>query len=56
MECYFDNSASTRVLDSVKDIVVKTMTEVTAMQPPNTEKAWRRSSISGRPAELLQEP
>ena len=27
MECYFDNSASTRVLDSVKDIVVKTMTE-----------------------------
>lgn len=27
MECYFDNSATTRVLDSVKDIVVKTMTE-----------------------------
>lgn len=27
MECYFDNSASTRVLNSVKDIVVKTMTE-----------------------------
>ena len=27
MECYFDNSASTRVLDSVKDSVVKTMTE-----------------------------
>ena len=27
MKCYFDNSASTRVLDSVKDIVVKTMTE-----------------------------
>lgn len=27
MECYFDNSASTRVLDSIKDIVVKTMTE-----------------------------
>lgn len=27
MEAYFDNSASTRVLDSVKDIVVKTMTE-----------------------------
>lgn len=27
MEAYFDNSASTRVLDSVRDIVVKTMTE-----------------------------
>lgn len=27
MEVYFDNSATTRVLDSVKDIVVKTMTE-----------------------------
>lgn len=26
-EIYFDNSATTRVLDSVKDIVVKTMTE-----------------------------
>ena len=27
MEAYFDNSATTRVLDSVKDIVVKTRTE-----------------------------
>ncbi|MCC8126677.1 MAG: cysteine desulfurase [Clostridiales bacterium] len=27
MEIYFDNSATTRVLDSVRDIVVKTMTE-----------------------------
>ena len=27
MEAYFDNSATTKVLDSVKDIVVKTMTE-----------------------------
>ena len=27
MDAYFDNSATTRVLDSVKDIVVKTMTE-----------------------------
>lgn len=27
MEIYFDNSATTRALDSVKDIVVKTMTE-----------------------------
>ena len=27
MEAYFDNSATTRVLDSVKDIVAKTMTE-----------------------------
>lgn len=27
MEAYFDNSATTRVLDSVKDIVVRTMTE-----------------------------
>ena len=27
MESYFDNSATTKVLDSVKDIVVKTMTE-----------------------------
>ena len=27
MEAYFDNSATTRVLDCVKDIVVKTMTE-----------------------------
>ena len=27
MEAYFDNSATTRVLDSVRDIVVKTMTE-----------------------------
>ena len=27
MEVYFDNSATTRVLDSVRDIVVKTMTE-----------------------------
>lgn len=27
MEVYFDNSATTRVLDSVKDMVVKTMTE-----------------------------
>ena len=28
MEAYFDNSATTRVLDCVKDIVVKTMTEI----------------------------
>lgn len=28
MEAYFDNSATTIVTDSVKDIVVKTMTEV----------------------------
>ncbi len=27
MEAYFDNSATTRVLDCVRDIVVKTMTE-----------------------------
>ena len=27
MDAYFDNSATTKVLDSVKDIVVKTMTE-----------------------------
>jgi cysteine desulfurase len=27
MEAYFDNSATTRVLDSVRDIVLKTMTE-----------------------------
>ena len=27
MEAYFDNSATTKVLDSVKDIVIKTMTE-----------------------------
>lgn len=27
MEAYFDNSATTKVLDSVRDIVVKTMTE-----------------------------
>lgn len=27
MEIYFDNSATTRCYDSVKDIVVKTMTE-----------------------------
>ena len=27
MEAYFDNSATTRVLDEVKDIVVKVMTE-----------------------------
>ena len=27
MEVYFDNSATTRVLDSVKDVVVKVMTE-----------------------------
>lgn len=27
MEAYFDNSATTRVFDSVRDIVVKTMTE-----------------------------
>ena len=27
MEAYFDNSATTRVLDSVKDMVVKVMTE-----------------------------
>ena len=27
MEAYFDNSATTKVLDCVKDIVIKTMTE-----------------------------
>ena len=27
MEAYFDNSATTRVFDSVRDIVVKTMPE-----------------------------
>ena len=27
MEAYFDNSATTKVLDEVKDIVVKVMTE-----------------------------
>ena len=27
MEVYFDNSATTRVLDSVRDVVVKVMTE-----------------------------
>ena len=27
MEVYFDNSATTRCYDSVKDIVIRTMTE-----------------------------
>ncbi len=33
MEAYFDNSATTKVLDSVKDIVVKTMTGAEALKP-----------------------
>lgn len=36
MEAYFDNSATTRVLDSVMDIVTRTMTVVTPIRRPST--------------------
>ena len=44
-EIYFDNSATTKVLDSVKDIVVKTMTETTAILLPDTVRGKKRKTM-----------
>ena len=41
MEVYFDNSATTRVLDEVKDLTVK----LTEIPLPATEREWRQSSM-----------
>ena len=54
MEAYFDNSATTKVLDSVKDIVVKTMTE--DYGNPSTARAWRQSSTSAMHGKLSRIP
>ena len=48
MEAYFDNSATTRVFDSVRDVVVKVMTEDYGNPLPSTERAWRRSGMCAR--------
>lgn len=45
MEAYFDNSATTRVLDEVKDLVVKVMTEDYGNAAALHRKALRRSGI-----------
>ena len=42
MEAYLDNSATTRCLDSVIDIMEKTMREITAIRPPSIRKVWMR--------------
>ena len=54
MEVYFDNSATTKVFDCVRDIVVKTMRRTTGTLPPSTKRAWRRSSTSAGPPLRLQ--
>ena len=48
-EIYFDNSATTRVFDSVRDIMTETMTADYGNTSSLHTKAWRRSSMSGRP-------
>lgn len=45
MEVYFDNSATTRVLDEVKDLTVKLMTEDYGNPSAATEREWRQSSM-----------
>ena len=56
MEAYFDNSATTKVFDCVKDIVVKTMTEDYGNAASRHIKGVERSGISGRPEALSPNP
>ena len=62
MEVYFDNSATTRCYDSVKDIVVKTMTEdfgnpsAMHLKGVDAEKYERLIPIEGTPVDMLNPP
>ena len=49
MEVYFDNSATTKVLPSVADLVLKVMTGIMEIRPRSMERACARNSISKKP-------
>ena len=49
MEVYFDNSATTKVLPSVADLVLKVMTEDYGNPSAKHGKACARNSISKKP-------
>ncbi len=48
MEAYFDNSATTRCFDEVKDIVCKTMTEDFEILLPCIKRAWMQRITSAK--------
>ena len=56
MEAYFDNSATTKALDSVRDIMVKTLMEDFGNPSASIQKAWRQRNISVRLQPILQRP
>ena len=54
MEAYFDNSATTRCFDEVKDIVCKTMTEDFGNPSAMHKKGWKRRIMSAEVPRPLQ--
>ena len=65
MEAYFDNSATTKALDSVRDIMVKTLTEdfgnpsakhTKGMEAENYIRASWKKPTSVRLQPILQRP
>ena len=57
MEAYFDNSATTKALDSVRDIMVKTLTGVIFESLCQAYKrVWKQKTTSVRLQPILQRP
>lgn len=55
MEAYFDNSATTRCFDEVKDIVCKTMTEDFGNPSAHAiKREWKRRIMSAEVPRPLQ--
>lgn len=56
MEAYFDNSATTKALDSVRDIMVKTLTEDFGNPSASIQRVWKQKTTSVRLQPILQRP
>ena len=54
MEAYFDNSATTRCFDEVKDIVCKTMTGDFGNPSAMHKREWKRRITSAKAPKPLQ--
>lgn len=54
MEAYFDNSATTKALDSVRDIMVKTLMEDYGNPSAKHKREWKRKITSVRRQPILQ--
>ena len=56
MEAYFDNSATTKALDSVRDIMVKTLTEDFGNPSAKHTKGMEAENYIRQAAAILQRP